>query len=60
MRKDRSLQKFTTRLPTERQEPASGEGTACGVFVETSDRTGLATRISPIRLGGRLSEAVPG
>jgi hypothetical protein len=31
----------------------------CGVFVETDDRTGLARRIEPIRVGGRLSQAVP-
>jgi len=31
----------------------------CGVFVETDDRTGLARRIEPIRVGGRLSQTVP-
>ena len=30
-----------------------------GVFVETDDATGLARRIAPIRIGGRLSETVP-
>jgi hypothetical protein len=29
------------------------------VFVETDDATGLAWRIEPIRLGGRLAEAMP-
>jgi hypothetical protein len=29
------------------------------VFVETDDRTGLARRIEPIRVGGRLSQAIP-
>ncbi len=59
MRKDRSLARFTTRLPGERMEPAGGEATVCGVFVETDDRTGLARRCEPIRVGGRLSETVP-
>ena len=30
-----------------------------GVFVETDDATGLARRIAPIRIGGRLAETVP-
>ena len=30
-----------------------------GVYVETDDRTGLAKRIEPIRIGGRLKETVP-
>jgi calcineurin-like phosphoesterase len=34
-----------------------GAATVCGVAVETDDRTGLASQISPIRLGGRLSQA---
>ena len=59
MRKDRSLRKFTTRLPGERNEPADGEGTVCGVYVETDDRTGLAVRCEPIRIGGELEERVP-
>jgi hypothetical protein len=29
------------------------------VFVETDDRTGLAVRVEPIRVGGRLKETVP-
>ena len=37
-----------------------GDGTLCGTYVETDDRTGLAARVEPIRIGGRLSEIVPG
>jgi hypothetical protein len=29
------------------------------VFVETEDKTGLATRIAPVRAGGRLQPAMP-
>ena len=36
-----------------------GPATICGVYVETDDRTGLATRVEPIRVGGRLSQAIP-
>jgi len=38
---------------------ASGEATISGVFVETDPRTGLAVRCEPLRVGGRLSRAVP-
>ncbi|MDD3837885.1 MAG: metallophosphoesterase, partial [Phenylobacterium sp.] len=42
-----------------RFKPAEGPATVCGVFVETDDATGLARRIEPIRVGGRLSQYVP-
>jgi calcineurin-like phosphoesterase len=31
----------------------------CGVFIESDDRTGLAVRVEPIRVGGRLSQIIP-
>ena len=37
------------KLPTERLSPAAGEGTLCAVFLETDDRTGLATRVEPVQ-----------
>ncbi len=60
MNKAEPLQRFTRRIPQGRFEPAMGPATLCGVAVETDDRTGLATRIGPVRLGGRLAEARPG
>lgn len=59
MKKDEPLRRFTTRINQARMEPASGPATVCGVFVETDDRTGLARRVEPIRVGGRLSGAMP-
>jgi metallophosphoesterase (TIGR00282 family) len=59
MRKEPAVARFTTKLPGERLQPADGPGTLCGVFVETDDATGLASRIAPVRLGGRLIETVP-
>ena len=53
------IQKFIRKLPTERMAPANGEGTLCGVFVETDDRTGLATKTSAVRLGGKLQPILP-
>lgn len=53
------LQRFTRKLPTDRLAVASGEGTLCGLFVETDDASGLAKRAEPVRLGGRLSPSIP-
>jgi calcineurin-like phosphoesterase len=39
-------------------EPAKGEGTVCGAFVETDDNTGFAISIKPIRIGGDVLEGV--
>jgi metallophosphoesterase (TIGR00282 family) len=57
--KEEPLRRFTTRISQSRYKPAEGPATVCGVFVETDARTGLALRVEPIRVGGRLSEAVP-
>jgi 2',3'-cyclic-nucleotide 2'-phosphodiesterase len=57
--KEEPLRRFTTRINGGRYKPAEGPATVCGVFVETDDRTGLARRIEPIRIGGRLSETIP-
>ncbi|HPG04876.1 MAG TPA: metallophosphoesterase, partial [Rhodoblastus sp.] len=38
--------------------PADGAASLCGVAVETG-ADGLAVKIAPVRLGGRLAEAVP-
>lgn len=59
MQKDNSVARFLTQLPGKRYEPALGEGTLCGTFVETDDASGLARCVEPIRVGGRLSELMP-
>ena len=51
--------RFTRRLPTERMVVASGEGTLCGVLVETNTRSGLARTIQPLRVGGVIRQAAP-
>ena len=60
MKKDSPVDRFTRKLPTPRLEAADGEATLCGVFLETDDATGLAKNVAPVRLGGVLSEAMPG
>jgi len=57
--KEEPLRRFTTRISSGRYQPATGPATICGVFVETDDATGLAKRIEPIRVGGRLKETIP-
>jgi len=57
--KEEPLRRFTTRISQGRYKPAEGPATVCGVYVETDPGTGLARRIEPIRIGGRLSETVP-
>jgi 2',3'-cyclic-nucleotide 2'-phosphodiesterase len=58
MEKFEPLQRYTRKLPTNRFSPASGPATLCGVFVETSAK-GLAIRIEPVRVGGRLKQSIP-
>ncbi len=53
------IERFVKKVRGERLSVAGGEGTLCGVFIETSDASGLAERILPLRLGGRLTEALP-
>jgi hypothetical protein len=59
MTKDNAALRFWRKMPGERLGPAEGVATLCGVFVETDDTTGLARRIEPLRVGGRLSQTMP-
>jgi metallophosphoesterase (TIGR00282 family) len=59
MAKDAATLRFWRKMPGERLAPAEGEATVCGVFIATDDTTGLARHIEPIRVGGRLAEAMP-
>jgi hypothetical protein len=59
MNKDEPLGRFLRKISTSKFEAASGPGTLCAIAVETDDKTGLAQRVAPVRLGGRLEEAKP-
>ncbi len=59
MDKEEPLNRFLSKVPKGRFEAASGPATLCGVGVDISDRTGLAERVAPLRLGPRLEETVP-
>ncbi|MEM1273552.1 MAG: TIGR00282 family metallophosphoesterase [Pseudomonadota bacterium] len=56
MDKAEPMRRFVTGMAKERFQPAPGEATLAGVIVETDDETGLARSLSPVRLGGVLTE----
>jgi metallophosphoesterase (TIGR00282 family) len=59
MQKDEPMRRFTSGIPAARFEPALGPATLSGVAVETDDATGLAVKVAPVRMGGRLAPALP-
>lgn len=56
MDKAEPMRRFITGMSSERFTPAEGEATLSGVLVTTDDRTGKASEILPVRVGGRLSQ----
>jgi metallophosphoesterase (TIGR00282 family) len=58
MDKEEPIRRFTRKTPGSRFEPAEGAATLCGLFVETGG-DGLAKRVEPLRIGGRLAQNVP-
>jgi len=58
MEKFQPVQRFVTKMSSGRFAPATGPATLCAVFAETNAK-GLATRIEPVRLGGRLKPTMP-
>lgn len=59
MDKAEPMRRFVTGMVKERFSPANGEATLSGVFAETDDATGKATRVVPVRIGGRLEPRMP-
>ena len=59
MQKAASVRRFVTKMPGEKAKVAEGEATLCGVFVRVDDASGLARRIEPVRVGGRLAPHLP-
>ena len=57
--KSAPLHRFLNSTPSSRFEATSGKATLCGLAVDVDDRTGLATKVSAIRLGPHLEEAWP-
>ena len=59
MEKAEPMRRFVTGMVKGRFTPAMEEATLSGLYVETDDRTGAATRIEMVRQGGRLAPAGP-
>jgi 2',3'-cyclic-nucleotide 2'-phosphodiesterase len=59
MQKEAAVARFLRKMPGDRLQVAEGEATLCAAFIETDDATGLARRIAPLRLGGRLEAQWP-
>ncbi len=53
------INRFLTKIPRERLEPAMGVGTISGLAVDIDDKTGLAIRTKGLRLGGVLEPTEP-
>ena len=58
MDKTEPVQRFLRKMASQRYFPASGPATLCGVFVQTA-ANGHASRIEPVRTGGRLKSSLP-
>src|ERR1700761_2731997 len=58
MDKAEPVQRFTRKMSSQRYSPAPGPATLCAVFVQTGAK-GLAGRIEPVRIGGRLKQSLP-
>ncbi len=53
------INRFLTRIPRQRFEPADGPATVSGFCIDVDDATGLARACAPLRLGGVLTPAEP-
>jgi metallophosphoesterase (TIGR00282 family) len=59
MDKEEPLNRFLRKIPLGRFTPATGPATVSGIAVLTDDATGLALKVAPVRIGGRLEPAWP-
>ncbi|WP_156851072.1 TIGR00282 family metallophosphoesterase [Bartonella refiksaydamii] len=59
MDKEEPLYRFLYKKKRDRYEPARGPATLCGLAVELSNRTGLAEKVSAVRIGPHLKPEIP-
>ncbi|MBX4336477.1 TIGR00282 family metallophosphoesterase [Bartonella raoultii] len=59
MDKEEPLHRFLYKKKQDRYEPARGPATLCGFAVELSDSTGLAEKVSAVRIGPHLKPESP-
>jgi 2',3'-cyclic-nucleotide 2'-phosphodiesterase len=53
------IRRWLEKTPATRLEVADGPAALCGLAVETDDRTGLALKVAPLRVGAVLEETLP-
>jgi metallophosphoesterase (TIGR00282 family) len=58
MDKAEPVSRFVRKMSSQRFTPATGPATVCGIFAQTNGK-GLASRIEPVRQGGRLKQTLP-
>ena len=56
---DEPINRFITKIPRQRFEPANGPATISGLAVDIDDKTGLATACGALRIGPHLEPAAP-
>jgi 2',3'-cyclic-nucleotide 2'-phosphodiesterase len=59
MDRQEPIRRWLEKTPGSRLEVAEGAGTLCGLAIETDDRTGLARKVAPVRIGATLMAAEP-
>jgi metallophosphoesterase (TIGR00282 family) len=59
VKKEVAILRFTSKLPGDHMIPASENNTLCGALIVTSDNTGKAKSIEPIRIGDTLRQTMP-
>ncbi len=59
MKPDAAINRFLKKIPVSRFEPAENQATICGLLIEIDDKTGMALKVSPIRLEGELDFFLP-
>ncbi len=59
MEKTEPMRRFVTGMGKGRFTPADGKATLSGLYVETDDRSGKATRVEMVRSGGLLQQSGP-
>ena len=58
MNRDNSLKKFLKDPTATHHYPSLGEGSISGLLVQANDKTGLAKKVMPIILGGKLESTI--
>ncbi|MBX9684703.1 MAG: TIGR00282 family metallophosphoesterase [Hyphomicrobium sp.] len=56
---DEPINRFLTKIPRQRFEPATGPGSLSGFAVDIDDATGLASQVAALRQGPHLPPAMP-